>query len=153
VSDQTATNRPLPDALAAAGVVVYCAVGALSGVIEVLLIPLYLGSVIFPITVLVAVIVNYAVPRLVHSLADWKWAILAPFVAWLVTVIALNTLNTGGGSVLVPGYGDGQYVGLALFFIGTLAGFISVVREFGRLKAAAGSPGRVTAVRAGAGRR
>ena len=42
-------------------------------------------------------------------------------------VIVLGFTNTARGSVLVPGYGDGQYVGLALFFIGTLAGAVSLV--------------------------
>jgi hypothetical protein len=142
----------LPAPLALAGSVVYCAVGVLSGVIEVLLIPLYIGSVIFPITVLIAIIGNVLLPHLVHSLVDWKWAISAPFVGWLLAVIALSYFNNSSGTVLVPGYGQGQYVGLALFFIGTLAGFIGVVRELGRLKArTATAP--ATTPRATAGRR
>jgi hypothetical protein len=145
-NDQADLKRPdpqLPDPLALAGSVVYCAVGVLSGVIEVLLIPLYLGSVIFPITVLIAIIGNVLLPHLVHSLVDWRWAIAAPFIGWLVAVIALSYFNANGGTVLVPGYGQAQYVGLALIFIGTLAGFIGVVREFGRLKARAATA-RVT---------
>jgi hypothetical protein len=154
-NDDAAPPSPepqLPAPLALAGAVVYCAVGVLSGVIEVLLIPLYIGSVIFPITVLIAVVGNVLLPHLVHSLADWKWAISAPFIGWLVAVIALSYFNNSSGTVLVPGYGQGQYVGLALFFIGTLAGFIGVVRELGRLKART-TTAPATTQRAAAGRR
>lgn len=55
-------DQPLPTPVAVAGVVVFCVVGALSGLIEVLLVPLYLGSHIFPVTVLIAVIGNVGLP-------------------------------------------------------------------------------------------
>jgi hypothetical protein len=136
-------DEPLPDALAAFGVAVYCLVGVLSAVIEVLLIPLYIGSVIFPITVLIAVVLNVALPRLVRLLVDWRFAIALPLIGWVLTVLALNVFNTGHGTVLVPGYGQGQYVGVALFFGGALAGFVGVVRERGRAMAGSGrSPAR-----------
>jgi hypothetical protein len=129
MSEPPADDRPLPDAIGGIGVVVFCLVAILSAMIEVLLVPVYIGGAIFPVTVLIAVVVNVALPRLVRVMVDWRWAIALPMVAWVVTVIVLGYANSGSGSVLVPGYGQGQYVALALFFVGTLAGFISVIRE------------------------
>ncbi len=122
---------PLPDGLAVVGVAVYTLVGVLSAIIEVLLIPLYVGSHIFPVTVLIAVVVNVALPALIRVMVDWRWATALPLVAWLVTTIVLGFVNTGSGSVLVPGDGADGYVGLALYFVGTLAGFVGVVRNLG----------------------
>jgi hypothetical protein len=115
---------------------VFGLVGVLSAIIEVLLIPLYLGSHIFPITVLIAIVLNAVLPRLVALTVDWRWAIGLPLALWVITLIVLAYVNTGHGSVLVPGYGDGQYVGLGLFFVGTVAGFLGVVRVLGPAKAA-----------------
>ncbi len=128
-------DQPLPTPVAVAGVVVFCLVGALSGLIEVLLVPLYLGSHIFPVTVLIAVIGNVALPRLAYNLVESRAALVGPLLCWLVVVVGLGSVSPGAGSVLVPGYGDGQYVGLALFFVGAAAGFIGVLRV--RIKPAA----------------
>ena len=111
--------------------IVYGLVGVLSATIEVLLIPLHIGSHIFPATVIIAVLVNIALPGLVNAMVEWRSAIGVPLLAWLLTTIVLGFANTGGGSVLVPGSGADGYVGLALFFVGTLAGFIGVVRYLG----------------------
>jgi hypothetical protein len=130
------TDRALPTTLAGVAVVVFCAIGVLSAIIEVLLIPLYLGSHVFPLCVVIAVVVNVALPMLVRRTVDWRWAVWLPIVGWVVAAFALGFTNTGSGSVLVPGYGNDEYVGLALYFIGTLAGFISVMRELGSVRAA-----------------
>lgn len=141
-----AEDTALPAALAGVAVVVFCGIGVLSAIIEVLLIPLYLGSHIFPLCVLIAVLVNVALPIMVRATVDWSWAIWLPIVCWIVVAFALGFTNASHGSVLVPGYGDGEYVGLALYFVGTLAGFISVMRELGSVRAA-------SAVSAGRARR
>jgi hypothetical protein len=140
-----AIDQPLPPAVAVAAVVVFCLVGVLSAIVEVLLIPLHVGSAIFPITVLIAVVLNAALPWLVARTVDWRAAIALPIVVWVIAVIVLGFANTGHGSVLVPGYGADEYVGLALFFVGALVGFVSVVRERG--------PAREVRTRAAPGRR
>jgi hypothetical protein len=121
-------EKALPAGFTAAGIVVLCLVGALSGLIEVLLVPLYIGSHIFPITVLIAIVLNIALPNLAHNLSESRAAIVAPLLCWLVVEVGLASVSPGNASVLVPGYGDGQYVGLALFFVGALAGFVGVIR-------------------------
>jgi hypothetical protein len=122
----------LPIGIAIAGVVVWCLVAGLSGVFEVLLIPVYIGRFIFPITVLIALVGNVVLPRLAHQVVDSGWAVLMPMVVWVLTVIWLAFFNTSHGSVLVPGAGDDEYVGLALFFGGTLAAAIGVIHENSR---------------------
>jgi hypothetical protein len=122
----------LPTAVAVAGVVVWCLVAGLSAVLEVLLIPVYIGRFIFPIAVVIALVANIAIPRLAHQVLDSGWAVLLPMVVWVLTVIWLAFFNTSHGSVLVPGAGDDEYVGLAIFFGGTLAAAIGVLYENSR---------------------
>ena len=105
-------------------------VGVLSAIIEVLLIPLYLGSHIFPLTRAdrrgrQRGPADHGAGHRRLALGDLR----CRSCAGSSSRIALGFTNTSHGSVLVPGYGDGEYVGLALFFVGTLAGFISVMRE------------------------
>jgi hypothetical protein len=133
MNEPSVAEPALPTAIASVGLVICCLIGVLSGLIEVLLIPFYVGSYVFPITVVIAVVVNIALPRLVAIMMDWLWAVALPVLCWVATVIALGFTNTGSGSVLVPGYGQGQYVSLGLFFGGILAAFVSVIRERGRL--------------------
>jgi hypothetical protein len=114
--------------LVVAGVVIFCLVGALSAVVEVLLVPFYVGSDVFPIAVLLAVVGNFALPTLVSALVDSAAATVLPVLAWLITAVALGFVNTGDGDVLVPGYGQGQYVALGVFFGGVLAGVVATVR-------------------------
>jgi hypothetical protein len=123
---------PLPGGLGAVGVLVWCLVAVLSAAIEVLLIPLHIGRYVLPITVVVAVIGNYLLPRFSHRMLASSWAVLLPIAAWVVAAIALGFTNTSRGSVIVPGGGSDEYVGLALFFGGTLAGAIGVIRETNR---------------------
>ncbi len=137
----SAPEPALPKGAAALGVTAYTLVGVLSAAIEVLLIPLYVGSHIFPVTVLAAVVVNYLLPALVRMMVDWRWAVVLPLAGWLVAAIILGFTNTSSGSVLVPGGGADGYVGLALFFIGTLAGFIGVIRQLPTIRLGAGSAG------------
>jgi hypothetical protein len=122
--------------LAIGAVVVFCLVGALSAVIEVLLIPLYHGGDVFPVTIVITIVLNVALPRLTRMTVDWGWAIALPLVSWIVVAIVLGFTNTSR-SILVPGSGQASYVALAFYFLGTLAGFISVLREWAPPRAAA----------------
>jgi uncharacterized membrane protein YgcG len=133
MNEPSVAESALPTGLASLGLVICCLVGVLSGLIEVLLIPFYVGSYVFPITVVIAIVLNVALPRLVATMVDWLWAVALPAICWVLTVIVLGFTNTGSGSVLVPGYGQGQYVSLGLFFGGILAAFVSVIRERARL--------------------
>ena len=69
------------------GVVVVALCAALAALLEALLVPFYLGSVIFPIAVVLAVASNFALPRLARALVPSTAAAAAPFLAWLVVMI------------------------------------------------------------------
>jgi hypothetical protein len=137
-SVEQVSDPPLPPVLGIGAVVVFCLVGALSAVIEVLLIPLYLGSDVFPVTILITIALNIALPRLVRMTVDWGWAIALPLVSWILVAIVLGFTNTNK-SILVPGSGQASYVALGFYFLGTLAGFVSVLRQW--------APPRVAAAR------
>jgi hypothetical protein len=125
-------EAPLPSWLTATGVGVFCLVSILSALVEVLLVPLYIGSIIFPLTLLLAAVGNIALPRLVSVLHDSGIAIALPSILWVTTVFGIGTVNTSGGDVLVPGGGNDQYVSLGLLFGGTLACVIGTVRANGK---------------------
>lgn len=73
----------------------------LLAVIELLFLPLYLGSVPFPIT---AAIAGVTTPLLVSEaarLSPRRGAVAAPFVVWLLTVFVFGIFGPGGDMVLI----------------------------------------------------
>jgi hypothetical protein len=83
------------------GVLALCA--ALSAVLESLLVPLYAGSVIVPIAVVLALAGNNVFPRLARSLVPSTLGALTPFVAWLVVMVGFGVLGRPEGDVILPG--------------------------------------------------
>jgi len=137
---------PLPAAVLVVALVGFTVIGALSAVIEVLLVPLYIGSVIFPVTLLLVVIGNVMLPRLVRGLVNAAAVSLVPIVGWLAVVAVMGFLPSEMGDVLLPGYGSGQYVGQALVPLGLFSGVISVLVDNGRRRVpTADAPTGVTA--------
>jgi hypothetical protein len=122
----------LPAPVLVVALVGFTVIGGLSAVFELLLVPLYLGSVIFPVTLLLVVIGNVMLPRLVRGLVNAAAASLLPIVGWLAVVAVMGFLPSGMGDVLLPGYGSGQYVGEALVLLGLFSGVISVFVDSGR---------------------
>jgi hypothetical protein len=117
-----------PTALDWSGVAVLCLCAALAGVLELLLVPLYAGSVIVPISVLGAVGSNIALPRLARTLVDSTVASVVPFLAWLGVVIVLGMVPRPEGDVILPGGGGAvEWVGYGVLLGGALAGTVTVV--------------------------
>ncbi len=110
------------------GVLLFCLCAALAAILEVLLVPLYAGSVIVPVSVLGAVLFNIALPRLARSLVDTTLASLLPFLTWLVVVIVLGGLPRPEGDVILPGGGGAaQWVGYGVLLGGALTGTVTIV--------------------------
>ena len=107
--------------------VVLCAAAVLSGVLEVLFVPLYVGSVILPIVALFAVAGNVLLPVLGRILVATEAGALAPLICWLLPVLGLSLIARPEGDVLVAGEGGQQYVFYAVLFGGCLAGVLTVV--------------------------
>jgi hypothetical protein len=106
-------------------VVLFTLLGAMSAAIEILLVPLYIGSVIFPITLVLVLIGNVYFPRAVWWLTDSTGLAFLPTVGWVVVLIYFGIVPNPMGDVLLPGYGQGQYVGQALLVVGLIAGILS----------------------------
>jgi hypothetical protein len=141
-------DRLLPAPVAAIGGVVYFLVGGLSALIEVLLVPFYIGSVIVPIAVVLAVGLNVVLPRLAYATGGRLAFAWLPVISWVIVVGVLSVANTSRGNVVLPGYGKAQYVAQGLLLLGVLAGFVSAIRIGGAERRAA-----LTAVRPGSSAR
>jgi hypothetical protein len=117
-----------PTALDWVGVVVLSLCGALAGFLETLLVPLYAGSVIVPLSVLLAVASNVALPRMARALVPRTVVALAPFAAWLIVVVAFGLVARPEGDVVLPGSPASlQYVTYGVILGGALAGTATIV--------------------------
>jgi hypothetical protein len=102
--------------------------GLFAGLVEVLLVPLYIGSVIMPIAVVCALAGNVALPRLAHSVVPRMSAALAPLLGWLLVVLALDAVARPEGDVILPGTPVSvELVGFGVLFGGALVGTITLV--------------------------
>jgi hypothetical protein len=89
----------------------------LSAVVGALLLPLYVGSIPFPISALISGLVNAA---LVWAALQWTAAprvAALPLWAWLLTVAAL-TLGGPGGDIVFGGVGVMAYSPLIFIAVG-----------------------------------
>ena len=102
--------------------------GALAGLFSALLVPLYIGSTIFPIAIVVALASNLVLPRLAHALVPSTAAAIAPFAAWVVVVIGFGAISRPEGDVILPGApAEVEFVTYAMLLGGALAGTATVV--------------------------
>jgi hypothetical protein len=110
------------------GVALLTVCGGLAAVLESLLVPLYWGSVIFPIAIVLALASNVVFPRLASSLIPRTSAVLAPFAGWLVVVVGFGVLSRPEGDVILPGApGKLEFVTYGVLLGGALAGTMTVV--------------------------
>jgi hypothetical protein len=110
------------------GVALVALCGALAAVIEALLVPLYIGSVVAPIAAVLAVASNVALPRLARGLVPSTPAAIAPFLTWLIVMIGFGVLTRPEGDVILPGSPAGaEYVTYAVLLGGALAGTVTIV--------------------------
>ncbi len=111
-----------------AGVGLIAACGALAAVLESLLVPVYAGSVIAPVAVVLALASNAALPRLADTLVPRTLARLAPFVTWLVVMIGFGVLARPEGDVILPGSPSAvEWVTYAVLLGGALVGTVTMV--------------------------
>jgi hypothetical protein len=125
MTDETGTpvhNGPL----AWAGVALICLTAILAAGFEALLVPLYAGSHLFPITVVLTLLSNIALPLMARALVRNLLALVLPFISWLVMMIAFGIVPRPEGDVILPG-GPPQWVSYAVILGGALAGVITVV--------------------------
>ncbi|MDT4891018.1 MAG: hypothetical protein QOE97_53 [Pseudonocardiales bacterium] len=104
-----------------------CAAGMLAAALEMLLVPLYAGKTLVPLTVALAVLINVALPLLARSIVPSGAAALAPFGAWLLVVVVVGLFPRPEGDVILPGGGAVEWVGYGVLLGGTVAGTVTVV--------------------------
>lgn len=75
--------------------------GLLSVVLEILYLPVYIGTTAFPIAALVAAIVNVALVRGMRVLVSRPAAMALPVLAWLFGFLICATTGPGGDILLV----------------------------------------------------
>jgi hypothetical protein len=113
-------------ALGFAGVVLCCLSAALGALIAVLLTPLYVGSVLLPVAIVVAVATNSVLPVLARALGGSTAAAATPLIVWIAVVVILS-LPRAEGDVLLPGGKVGQIVvSYGVVLAGVLAGMVAI---------------------------
>src|SRR5262249_37659978 len=91
--------------------------------------PLYWGSAIIPVCIVLAVAANVGLPLLVRQLGGPPLAAAVPFVMWLVTVLVLGVSRPEGDVLLPGGNGAQSWVTYGMFAAGALAGGITVMPQ------------------------
>lgn len=112
------------------GGVLVVAVAVWLAVVEVFWLPLRVAGVLFPLSVVVAVVANLLLPRLALRLSASRLAAALTGVAWLVVVVA-GMIRRPEGDLLITGGGATGVVNLAFLLLGVLAAAFAVGRALG----------------------
>lgn len=94
--------------------------GVISAVVGAFLLPLYVGSIPFPVSALAAGAVNCALVWAAMYWTDSMRLAALPLWTWLATVVAL-TLGGPGGDIVFAGRGVMAYGSLIFIAAGALA--------------------------------
>jgi hypothetical protein len=105
-------------------------VGAWLALTEVFWLPLRVGGVLFPISVVAAVAGNFLLPGLAFRLSGSRLVAVLPGVAWLVVVIGAMGRRPEGDLVVV-GTGAIGTLSLVFLLVGVLAAAVAVGRILG----------------------
>jgi hypothetical protein len=101
--------------------------GFLTAVLEVLYLPLYVAGHQFPVSIVVAAVVNLALVLLVASVTSRGGFLVAPLLLWVVGLFVC-AMSTPGGSVIMTSHEQGRT--LVLLVVGLLpaAGYLALRR-------------------------
>jgi len=109
-------------------------------VVEVLWLPLRLGGVLVPVSVVAAVVGNLLLPDLVLRRSRSRAVSVLPAVAW-AGVAAAASMRRPEGDLLVVGAGGLGAVGLAFLLGGVLAAAVAIERALTRTAPAGSGTG------------
>ena len=113
-------------------VALLAACGLLSGLVETLLVPLYAGSQLLPISVVIAIVLNYLLCAGSARTVGRPMGAVITLVLWVLPVLVLPEVQPAGGDVLIlGGSSTQQYVYYALILLGCGAGIVAMVRTIG----------------------
>jgi hypothetical protein len=134
--------RPL---LLTAWSVLGVALAAWLAVVEVLWLPLRIGGLLVPVSVVAAVVGNVVLVDLVLRCTTSRAVALLPAFTW-VAVAAAASMRRPEGDLLIIGSGALGAVGLAFLLLGGLAAAVAMARVL-----AARPPARISPAPAGSG--
>jgi hypothetical protein len=119
--------------------------------VEVFWLPLRVGGVLLPVSVVAAVVANVLLPQLALRLSGSRLVAALTGVAWLVVVVAAM-IRRPEGDLIITGGGATGVVNLAFLLLGVLAAAFAVGRALGGPRRPPVSPDDVPARRpAGSG--
>jgi hypothetical protein len=130
-TESVRADPPLPIPAAVAGVVLFAAIALLAAVIEVVLVPVRIGTAVIPVAVLLAALSNVALPLMTRRIVDNALVSALPVGAWLVATVLLAG-SRPEGDVLIPGTAPLEYVFYAMVLVGLVCGMTTVVRSENR---------------------
>lgn len=120
-------DEPLSRSLVALGLTAIALTALLTAALCVLLSPTRVGTVLVPVGIVVALVMNVALPRLAHEISQSRVAAALPVMLYLAGALALST--GPGGDVLLPGGSGAQTaISYGTLLAGLVAGGISVAR-------------------------
>jgi hypothetical protein len=121
------------------GGVLVLVVAAWLALVEVFWLPLRVGGMLVPVSVVVAVVANLLMPRLALRLSGSRLVAGLTGVAWLVVVVA-GMIRRPEGDLLITGGGATGVVNLAFLMCGVLAAAFAVGRALGGPRPAVRGP-------------
>lgn len=111
-----------------ASFVLICASATLAAVLElVFLAQFYIGTVLVPAVILVAIVGNVVLPRMAKSVLGSVKGALVPMALWLVVILVPMLYTRPEGDVLVLAEHGQQYAFYGLLFGGAIAGFCTII--------------------------
>jgi hypothetical protein len=116
------------------------AAAAWLAVLEVLWLPLRAGTVLVPLSVLVAVLGNVVVVEAVHLLSGSRTVAVLPALTWLVVALAAASRRPEGDLLVLAGNQDLGVLGLVFLLAGLLAAAVAVGRVLARPRRRPGGP-------------
>ncbi len=102
-------------------------VAAELALVEILWLPLRVGGVLLPVSVLAAVVGNLLLPAAAYRLSGSRVVAAVPSITWLAVVLAGSTRRPEG-DLLVTGSGALGFVNLAFLLFGVMAAAFAVAR-------------------------
>jgi hypothetical protein len=136
---ETVDDAELTAAGAVAGGLLYVLVAVLAAVLEVLLVPVRLGTVVLPVSVVLAVVTTVVIPILAGTVTGRTAGAALPLAAWIITVVVLSQARREG-DVLLVGSAPLVYVTYAMLGLGAVSGIATVLALDKRRLGAGGRP-------------